>query len=155
MDQQRTEIIWVVCQALITAWDWTVWTRRSDGTFPWHAHVYHLSFATNRHESSGSPAGSGPVAWKGKYSHFLFSQIPIEQYIFCDFQEKRDLVTGLKSRTIAGRPNWNKVFTQIREQRKGRVTVFYCGNPILAKIVRKKCNEFKFIFRKEVFWIKR
>jgi len=66
-------------------------------------------------------------------------------------KEKRDLVTGLKSRTIAGRPNWNKVFTQVREQRKGRVTVFYCGNPSLAKIVRKKCNEFKFIFRKEVF----
>ena len=82
---------------------------------------------------------------------FCFRKIPIDQYIFCDFQEKRDLVTGLKSRTIAGRPNWNKVFTQIREQRKGRVTVFYCGNPILAKIVRKKCNEFKFIFRKEVF----
>ena len=67
------------------------------------------------------------------------------------FQEKRDLVTGLKSRTIAGRPNWNKVFTQIREQRKGRITVFYCGNPILAKVLRKKCDEFGFNFRKEVF----
>jgi hypothetical protein len=66
-------------------------------------------------------------------------------------KEKRDLVTGLKSRTIASRPNWNKVFTQIREQRKGRITVFYCGNPSLAKIVRTKCNEFGFIFRKEVF----
>lgn len=66
-------------------------------------------------------------------------------------KEKRDLVTGLKSRTNAGRPNWNKVFTQIREQRKGRVTVFYCGNPILAKVLRKKCDEFGFMFRKEVF----
>merc|ERR1712150_9215 len=66
-------------------------------------------------------------------------------------KEKRDLVTGLKSRTIAGRPNWNKVFTRIREQRKGRITVFYCGNPSLAKIVRQKCDEFGFQFRKEVF----
>lgn len=70
---------------------------------------------------------------------------------FIQLQEKRDLVTGLKARTIAGRPNWNKVFTQIREQRKGRITVYYCGTPNLAKIVRKKCNEFGFIFRKEVF----
>ena len=31
-------------------------------------------------------------------------------------KEKRDLVTGLKSRTNAGRPNWNKVFTQLRQQ---------------------------------------
>merc|ERR1712242_686538 len=66
-------------------------------------------------------------------------------------KEKRDLVTGLKSRTIAGRPNWNKVFTQIREQSKGRITVFYCGNPILAKVLRQKCDEFGFHFCKEVF----
>merc|ERR1712194_674199 len=66
-------------------------------------------------------------------------------------KEKRDLVTGLKSRTIAGRPNWNKVFTQIREQSKGRITVFYCGNPILAKVLRQKCDESGFHFRKEVF----
>lgn len=51
------------------------------------------------------------------------------------FQEKRDLVTGLKSRTIAGRPNWNKVFTQIREQRKGRITVFYCGKQIFLTYI--------------------
>ena len=65
-------------------------------------------------------------------------------------KEKKDLVTGLKARTNAGRPNWTKVLTkvletkkthsyhmsmfqmpilQIREERKGEVTVFYCGNP--------------------------
>ena len=44
-----------------------------------------------------------------------------------------------------------QVFTQIKEQRKGRITVFYCGNPILAKVLRKKCDEFGFNFRKEVF----
>ena len=31
-------------------------------------------------------------------------------------KEHRDLITGLKSRTNAGRPNWNKVFTQLRQQ---------------------------------------
>ena len=41
-------------------------------------------------------------------------------------KEDRDLVTGLKSRTNAGRPNWNKVFTKLREERKGQITVFYC-----------------------------
>ena len=73
-------------------------------------------------------------------------------------KEKKDLVTGLKARTNAGRPNWTKVLTkvseikntcscvhvhtstlfscfknfgtlQVREERKGEVTVFYCGNP--------------------------
>lgn len=66
-------------------------------------------------------------------------------------KEKRDLVTGLKSRTNAGRPNWNKVFTKIKEQRKGKVTVFFCGNSSLGRILKLKCDEFGFTFKKEVF----
>ena len=66
-------------------------------------------------------------------------------------KEKRDLVTGLKSRTQAGRPNWNKVFTKIREEMKGKVTIFYCGNPALANVLRQKCDDFGFTFRKETF----
>ena len=67
------------------------------------------------------------------------------------FQEKRDLVTGLKSRTNAGRPNWNKVFTKIKQERKGQVTVFYCGNPGLAATLRAACQQQGFRFSKEVF----
>ncbi len=36
-------------------------------------------------------------------------------------KSKRDLITGLKTRTNAGRPNWDKVFKQVQEQRKGKV----------------------------------
>jgi len=66
-------------------------------------------------------------------------------------KEDRDLVTGLKARTNAGRPNWNKVFTKLREEKKGQVTVFYCGNPALARTLKAKCAEFGFKFRKETF----
>ena len=66
-------------------------------------------------------------------------------------KEQRDLVTGLKARTNAGRPNWNKVFTKIKEQRMGKVTVFFCGNPSLARMLKNKCDEFGFTFKKEVF----
>ncbi|XP_017794538.1 PREDICTED: NADPH oxidase 5 [Habropoda laboriosa] len=65
--------------------------------------------------------------------------------------EKRDLITGLKTRTNAGRPNWDKVFKQLQDQKKGKVTVFYCGPPQLAKILRYKCDQFGFNFRKECF----
>ncbi|XP_033347498.1 NADPH oxidase 5 [Bombus vosnesenskii] len=65
--------------------------------------------------------------------------------------EKRDLITGLKTRTNAGRPNWDKVFKQLQDQKKGKVTVFYCGPPQLARILRYKCDQFGFIFRKESF----
>ncbi|KAJ8982927.1 hypothetical protein NQ317_004583 [Molorchus minor] len=63
---------------------------------------------------------------------------------------KRDLITGLKTRTNAGRPNWDKVFKQIMVQKKGKVTVFYCGPPQLARIIRMKCDQYGFSFRKEV-----
>nr|XP_026498146.1 NADPH oxidase 5 [Vanessa tameamea] len=66
-------------------------------------------------------------------------------------KEKRDLITGLKTRTNAGRPNWDKVFQRLQEQRKGKVTVFYCGPPQLARVLRVKCDQFGFNFRKEVF----
>ncbi|XP_074037293.1 NADPH oxidase isoform X2 [Leptinotarsa decemlineata] len=66
-------------------------------------------------------------------------------------KEKRDLITGLKTRTNAGRPNWDRVFKTISDQKKGKVTVFYCGPPQLARILRVKCGQFGFNFRKEVF----
>ncbi|XP_070066124.1 NADPH oxidase 5 isoform X4 [Drosophila virilis] len=64
---------------------------------------------------------------------------------------KRDLITGLKTRTNAGRPNWDKVFKQLQAQQKGKVTVFYCGPPQLAKTLRVKCDQYGFAFRKECF----
>ena len=68
-------------------------------------------------------------------------------------KEHRDVLTGLKSRTHAGRPNWNKVFTKLNKEDKGKVTVFYCGNPTVGKIIQETCSDpaFNFKFRKEVF----
>ena len=68
-------------------------------------------------------------------------------------KEKRDLLTGLKSRTRAGRPDWTQLFSQIREQREGRVTVFFCGNPVLGKELKQRCNDFGFSFRQEIFYL--
>lgn len=66
-------------------------------------------------------------------------------------KDKRCLISGLKSRTQPGRPDWEKVFQGIKEQKKGKVTVFYCGPPALSEILRDHCNRHKFSFRKEVF----
>ncbi|CAL1686702.1 unnamed protein product [Lasius platythorax] len=66
-------------------------------------------------------------------------------------KEKRDLITGLKTRTNAGRPNWDKVFKQLQDKKKGKITVFYCGPPQLARILRYKCDQFGFCFKKESF----
>ena len=66
-------------------------------------------------------------------------------------KEKRDLVTGLMARAKSGRPNWDRVFADLRDQHRGHVTVFYCGAPALAGLLQKKCNDFGFTFKKEIF----
>ena len=63
--------------------------------------------------------------------------------------KKESLLLNLK--IYLGRPNWDKVFTKLRMERKGDITVFYCGNQTLGKILRSKCEQFGFRFRKEVF----
>ena len=72
--------------------------------------------------------------------------------IFFIFQSGgKDLLTGLKSKTNAGRPNWDKAFQKLRDENKGIITVFYCGNQALARILQAKCEQYGFNFRKEVF----
>lgn len=66
-------------------------------------------------------------------------------------KEQKDLLTKLKTKTNAGRPNWDSIFGQLKESNHGNVTVFYCGNPQLAATLKEKCLDFGFDFRKEIF----
>ncbi|CAH1788924.1 unnamed protein product, partial [Owenia fusiformis] len=66
-------------------------------------------------------------------------------------KEKRDMLTGLKTRTQAGRPNWEELFSKISQENKGKVKVFFCGSPALAKTLKQICQKFKFDFLKENF----
>ena len=58
---------------------------------------------------------------------------------------------GLQSRIRPGRPDWGEVLGRIARQRRGEVTVFYCGHPALASTLSAECKQFGFKFRKEVF----
>uniref|UniRef100_A0A8C8ST86 NADPH oxidase 5 n=1 Tax=Pelusios castaneus TaxID=367368 RepID=A0A8C8ST86_9SAUR len=64
-------------------------------------------------------------------------------------KEKKDSITGLQTRTQPGRPDWSKVV--IAEENKGKVQVFFCGSPALAKVVKAHCEQFNFRFFKENF----
>ncbi|XP_069170298.1 NADPH oxidase 5 isoform X2 [Procambarus clarkii] len=57
----------------------------------------------------------------------------------------------LASSIRAGRPDWDKVFSGIRDSRVGKVCVFYCGPPSLVGILREKCIKYKFEFKREMF----
>lgn len=66
-------------------------------------------------------------------------------------KNKKDLVTGLRTRTKAGRPNWDEFFTRIQDQKRGKVSVFFCGSPQLGRLLHRQCDSFGFKFRKEIF----
>ncbi|XP_063687525.1 NADPH oxidase 5-like isoform X2 [Bolinopsis microptera] len=66
-------------------------------------------------------------------------------------KSNKDVITGLKARTKAGRPDWKEVFTELNKNKKGKVTVFFCGSPILAQVINTYCNKFGFRFKAEKF----
>ncbi|NXY01150.1 NOX5 oxidase, partial [Pteruthius melanotis] len=66
-------------------------------------------------------------------------------------KENRDSITGLRTRTQPGRPDWAKVFAKVAAERRGKVRVFFCGSPRLAKVIRGHCQSFGFRFSKENF----
>ncbi|MBN3281470.1 NOX5 oxidase, partial [Polyodon spathula] len=66
-------------------------------------------------------------------------------------KENRDSITGLRTRTQPGRPDWSKVFQKVAEERKGKVHVFFCCSPVLAKMIKAHCEQAGFKFYKENF----
>ncbi|XP_023803412.1 NADPH oxidase 5, partial [Cyanistes caeruleus] len=66
-------------------------------------------------------------------------------------QEKRDSISGLRSRTQPGHPDWDKLFGKVAAERRGKVRVFFCGSAGLARIIRRHCRSFGFAFSKENF----
>ncbi|NXI90607.1 NOX5 oxidase, partial [Psophia crepitans] len=66
-------------------------------------------------------------------------------------KEQKDSITGLRTRTQPGRPDWGKVFGKVAQEKKGKVQVFFCGSPVLAKAIRAHCEHFGFRFFEENF----
>nr|CAG8434164.1 9150_t:CDS:2 [Entrophospora candida] len=53
----------------------------------------------------------------------------------------KDTITGLRAPTHYGRPNWDKIFSKMRDQHPSTdVGVFFCGPKPLGKIINTKCN---------------
>lgn len=64
---------------------------------------------------------------------------------------KKDIITGLRTATKSGRPNWPAVFAKIDQTQKGAVRVFYCGPHALERQLRLLSGQHKFRFSWENF----
>ncbi len=67
-------------------------------------------------------------------------------------QTQIDLITGLKSRTKTGRPDWDTIFRDVAQQHAPeKVDVYFCGPPGLSLQLRNLCHKYGFGYRKENF----
>jgi len=56
-----------------------------------------------------------------------------------------------KLKLIPGRPKWDNIMTEIREEKVGKVDVFFCGAPRMGEDIQKACKKFKFNYSQENF----
>ncbi|XP_071941396.1 NADPH oxidase 5-like [Antedon mediterranea] len=66
-------------------------------------------------------------------------------------QDTGDVITGLKTRTKIGRPNWEELMLSIKKKRTGKVKVFFCGPTVLANTIKLHAQNCGFLFCKEIF----
>ena len=68
------------------------------------------------------------------------------------FQTQVDLITGLKSQTKTGRPDWDQIFHDLATKyAPHKVDVFFCGPPGLSTQLKSLCTKYGFGYRKENF----
>ncbi|KAJ3291239.1 hypothetical protein HK104_006227 [Borealophlyctis nickersoniae] len=84
----------------------------------------------------------------------------VKNIIINDREGVEDALTGLKSPTHYGRPNWDNVFRTIRNANPGAdVGVFFCGPKVLSNTLHKQSNKWtdaspdgtRFFYNKENF----
>jgi len=74
-----------------------------------------------------------------------------------DADAESDAITGLRTPTSFGRPNWDAIFKSIRKiHAPAEAGVFYCGPPGLGHSLHLKCNmystpDFNYVWGKENF----
>ncbi len=73
---------------------------------------------------------------------------------------QQDIITGLKSPTYFGRPNFDQIFQAIKgKHRATDVGVFFCGPKPLSQMLHRCCNKYsdggdegtRFFYNKEHF----
>jgi len=77
----------------------------------------------------------------------------VQNIMINDSGAMSDALTGLRSRTLYGRPNWQAIFSGMREGiergtyirglagTQSKVGVYFCGPSALAKTLKKECKE--------------
>lgn len=128
-----------------------IWMNRSQESFEWFADL--LFRLENQLSSLGySDAVSLHMYMTGAKKKQELQGLGIQVALDVKFQEtKTDFLTGLGTRTEAGRPDFNRLFKEIKQSSSGKKKVFLCGSPVLASEVKRVCDLNGIAFSKEEF----
>ncbi|KAJ3009725.1 hypothetical protein HKX48_007779 [Thoreauomyces humboldtii] len=84
----------------------------------------------------------------------------VKNIIVNDEEGVADAITGLRAPTHYGRPNWDRIFSNIRDSHRGTdVGVLFCGPKVLSGTLHRACNKWteatengtRFFYGKENF----
>ncbi|XP_033725536.1 NADPH oxidase 5-like isoform X2 [Pecten maximus] len=135
-----------------------VWVNRDQKAFEWFVSLLtQLEVDQAEIETNGGPAGSHRIidmhmfmtaAQKKTDMKGIGLQMALD---LMHKKENKDMITGLKTKTEPGRPNWGKLFEKIIKENRGKIKVFFCGAPALGKIIKEECEKMKIGFSKENF----
>ncbi|XP_065535166.1 NADPH oxidase 3 [Lathamus discolor] len=111
------------------------WICRDPSAFEWFADLlFHL-------ESKMAEKGKNDFL---SYHIFLTGWDESQAtHIALHYDDKMDVITGLRQKTYYGRPNWDNEFKQLAESHPSNsIGVFFCGPKNLSKILQKTCNSY-------------
>uniref|UniRef100_A0A672UF52 NADPH oxidase 3 n=1 Tax=Strigops habroptila TaxID=2489341 RepID=A0A672UF52_STRHB len=111
------------------------WICRDPSAFEWFADLlFHL-------ESKMDEKGKNDLL---SYHIFLTGWDESQAtHIALHYDDKMDVITGLRQKTCYGRPNWDNEFKQLAENHPSNsIGVFFCGPKNLSKILQKTCNSY-------------
>ncbi|KAI7832278.1 FAD-binding domain-containing protein [Gamsiella multidivaricata] len=81
--------------------------------------------------------------------------LEIRSYLTGELEGRdRDAITGLRSPTYYGRPNFDKIFGELAQahpREHGQVGVFFCGPKPLGKTLHRCARKYKFKFHKGIY----
>ncbi|PKK33265.1 NADPH oxidase 3 [Columba livia] len=131
--------VWYKCcnlnTALVLQKVYFYWICRDPSAFEWFADLlFHLETKMTE---------------KGK-NYFLSYHIFLTgwdesqaTHIALHYDDKIDVITGLRQKTCYGRPNWDNEFKKLAENHPSNsIGVFFCGPKTLSKIIQKMCNSY-------------
>ncbi|KAL8595540.1 hypothetical protein ACOMHN_000748 [Nucella lapillus] len=129
-----------------------IWINRDQRNFEWF-----LTLLTKLEREQSRESGLGHVLDMHMYMTSALTKkdmkgIGLQMALeLIHESEQTDLVTGLQTRTQPGRPDFDKLFSEVSDTSSYRIKVFFCGAPVLGRAIKAACARHGIAFFQENF----